>query len=117
MLMRSTRRGLFLAAAALALVATGGAVVAEGYPEKPITFVVPWPAGGRTDIVGRMAASVFGSHVGQPVAVDPSRAPDGKWIFWIQLQQIPRILKGDARMWYWATVLARWGGVWASRCL
>jgi len=33
----------------------------------------------------------------QPTAVDPSRAPEGKWIFWIQLQQIPRILKGDAR--------------------
>ncbi len=33
----------------------------------------------------------------QPTAVDPSRAPEGKWIFWIQLQQIPRVLKGDAR--------------------
>ncbi|KQO52965.1 phytoene desaturase family protein [Sphingomonas sp. Leaf257] len=36
--------------------------------------------------------------VAQPIAVDPSRAPDGKWIFWIQLQELPRdgAIKGDA---------------------
>jgi phytoene dehydrogenase-like protein len=34
--------------------------------------------------------------VGQPVALDPSRAPDGGWIFWIQLQELPTRIKGDA---------------------
>jgi phytoene dehydrogenase-like protein len=34
--------------------------------------------------------------VGQPVAVDPSRAPDGSSILWIQLQEIPSRLRGDA---------------------
>jgi phytoene dehydrogenase-like protein len=34
--------------------------------------------------------------VGQPVALDPSRAPDGGWIFWIQLQELPSRIKGDA---------------------
>jgi phytoene dehydrogenase-like protein len=34
--------------------------------------------------------------VGQPVAVDPSRAPDGSWIVWIQLQELPSHPKGDA---------------------
>jgi phytoene dehydrogenase-like protein len=34
---------------------------------------------------------------GQPCAVDPSRAPDGSWILWIQLQELPRgRVKGDA---------------------
>lgn len=33
--------------------------------------------------------------IGQPVAVDPSRAPDGKWILWLQLQDMPSRLKGD----------------------
>jgi phytoene dehydrogenase-like protein len=34
--------------------------------------------------------------VGQPCAVDPSRAPAGCWILWIQLQELPRRPKGDA---------------------
>jgi phytoene dehydrogenase-like protein len=34
--------------------------------------------------------------VGQPMAVDLSRAPEGSWILWIQLQEIPPELKGDA---------------------
>lgn len=34
--------------------------------------------------------------VGQPMAVDRSRAPQGKWILWIQLQEIPSALKSDA---------------------
>lgn len=36
--------------------------------------------------------------VSQPIALDPSRAPPGGWIFWIQLQELPRDgqLKGDA---------------------
>jgi phytoene dehydrogenase-like protein len=34
--------------------------------------------------------------VGQPMAVDPSRAPDGAWILWVQLQELPSRLKGDA---------------------
>jgi phytoene dehydrogenase-like protein len=34
--------------------------------------------------------------VGQPLTMDPSRAPDGKGLLWIQLQELPRIVKGDA---------------------
>jgi phytoene dehydrogenase-like protein len=34
--------------------------------------------------------------VGQPLAVDPSRAPGGSWILWIQLQEVPSRPKGDA---------------------
>jgi phytoene dehydrogenase-like protein len=34
--------------------------------------------------------------VAQPVAVDPSRAPSGKSILWIQLQELPRVIRGDA---------------------
>lgn len=34
--------------------------------------------------------------VGQPTAVDPSRAPEGKWIIWIQLQELPARPRGDA---------------------
>jgi phytoene dehydrogenase-like protein len=34
--------------------------------------------------------------VGQPMAVDPSRAPEGRWILWVQLQEVPSRPKGDA---------------------
>lgn len=34
--------------------------------------------------------------VAQPTALDPSRAPKGKSILWIQLQELPTVIKGDA---------------------
>jgi len=34
--------------------------------------------------------------VGQPTAVDPSRAPNGKWILWIQLQELPATVRADS---------------------
>ncbi|WP_104403232.1 phytoene desaturase family protein [Vibrio penaeicida] len=34
--------------------------------------------------------------IGQPTAVDPSRAPEGGWILWVQMQELPSKLKGDA---------------------
>lgn len=34
--------------------------------------------------------------IGQPTAADPSRAPAGGWILWIQMQELPVRLKGDA---------------------
>lgn len=34
--------------------------------------------------------------IGQPTALDPSRAPEGAAILWVQLQDVPRLIKGDA---------------------
>ncbi len=42
---------------------------AEEYPVKPIEFVVPWPAGGRTDIVVRMSAPFLEKNIGARVVV------------------------------------------------
>ncbi len=69
MLNKFAKKAAFVAVAGIAMVATAGDAVAQAYPSKPITFVVPWGAGGRTDIVGRMVATVIGSKLGQPVAV------------------------------------------------
>jgi phytoene dehydrogenase-like protein len=48
--------------------------------------------------------------VGQPLAIDPSRAPDGKGLLWIQLQELPWHVKGDA-----AGELDVGEGVWSER--
>lgn len=56
----------FLAAAAFAATAT--AALAE-YPEKPVTFVVPWPPGDLEDVLTRMIADEFQSMYGVPAAV------------------------------------------------
>lgn len=39
------------------------------YPDKPIQLIVPWAAGGRTDINARMFASVAPKYLGQPLVV------------------------------------------------
>jgi len=43
--------------------------MAFDYPKKPITLVVPYSAGGRTDLVGRLMAQVLQKHLKQPVVV------------------------------------------------
>jgi tripartite-type tricarboxylate transporter receptor subunit TctC len=61
----------------LILFAAAGFLLAEGtveetageYPTKPIQIIVPWGAGGRTDINARMFASVAPKYLGQPVVV------------------------------------------------
>ncbi|NDW00886.1 tripartite tricarboxylate transporter substrate binding protein [Salipiger sp. PrR002] len=54
--------------ASIALLAAAGTAMAE-YPEKPITMIVPWNAGGGTDAVARMLAKGLEAELGTNVAV------------------------------------------------
>ncbi|HET7408688.1 MAG TPA: tripartite tricarboxylate transporter substrate binding protein [Paracoccaceae bacterium] len=60
-----------IAFAAFAFAAAGiaGAPAAQEYPDRPIQMIVPWGAGGGTDAVGRIIASLMEADLGQPVSV------------------------------------------------
>jgi tripartite-type tricarboxylate transporter receptor subunit TctC len=59
---------MFFAAVCVAIWVT--AAPAQTYPTKPITLVVPFAAGGPTDIVGRMLAERMKTPLGQPIIVE-----------------------------------------------
>src|SRR5258705_4318958 len=63
------RSCLMIAVAAIGAVVAAGAGAQE-YPSKPITLIVPWPAGGSTDIAMRAIADSASKVIGQPIAVD-----------------------------------------------
>jgi tripartite-type tricarboxylate transporter receptor subunit TctC len=62
-------------AAALTTIATG--VMAQSYPTKPITLIVPWPAGGSTDVAMRAIAEGASKHLGQPIVIDNKAGASG----------------------------------------
>ena len=43
---------------------------AQGFPEKPVTLVVPYSAGGTTDVAMRALADATSRHLGQRVIID-----------------------------------------------
>ena len=61
----------FVRAAAVLLFGCGYAigVASAAYPDKPITMIVPFPAGGRTDLTARVVAQYLPTHIRQTVVV------------------------------------------------
>src|SRR5690606_10874839 len=71
--MKIARRAFLLSAASLlALGATAPvpAIAADAWPDKPITYVVPFAPGGATDILGRTYAQFLGESLNVPVVVE-----------------------------------------------
>jgi tripartite-type tricarboxylate transporter receptor subunit TctC len=52
------------------LIAAAGGVQAQGYPSRPIRFVIPFAPAGANDIIGRMVASKLGEMLGQQMIMD-----------------------------------------------
>lgn len=51
------------------LLAVGG-VLAQGYPSKPIKFIVPFTAGSGTDIIARTVGDTMSKSMGQPILIE-----------------------------------------------
>jgi tripartite-type tricarboxylate transporter receptor subunit TctC len=55
---------------AAAIVAFATAAQAQKYPTRPVTLIVPWPAGGSTDIGMRALAAATEKHLGQSIVIE-----------------------------------------------
>jgi tripartite-type tricarboxylate transporter receptor subunit TctC len=71
--MTTTRRGAIGIASVLAVAAASffsAEVRAQDFPTRPVNLIVPWPAGGSTDVAMRAIAEVAAKHLGQPITID-----------------------------------------------
>jgi tripartite-type tricarboxylate transporter receptor subunit TctC len=65
------------ALAGVMLVASMGAAQAQGFPNRPITLVVPFAAGGTTDVVARIIAEHMSRTLGQQIVVENTAGAGG----------------------------------------
>src|ERR1700754_5099185 len=64
------RKALGLIAAVLVALGMSGIAGAEDYPSRPITLIVPFPAGGATDTLARFLAENMRAKLGQPIVIE-----------------------------------------------
>jgi tripartite-type tricarboxylate transporter receptor subunit TctC len=73
----SRRKFLHLATGAAALPAISRIAGAQTYPTRPITMIVPFPAGGPTDALARVLADPIRGSLGQPIVIENVSGADG----------------------------------------
>ncbi|RYF33390.1 MAG: tripartite tricarboxylate transporter substrate binding protein [Comamonadaceae bacterium] len=79
LIVHPNRRQVLAGLASLATIGAAGPALAQGgkYPSKAVTLVVPYSAGGGTDIVGRLMAQQLADLWGQSVVVDNRTGANG----------------------------------------
>lgn len=65
-----SRFKILMTGAAIALASLSGLAQAQSYPTRPVTLLVPYPAGGLSDVIARSVNNTLGKHLGQPVVVE-----------------------------------------------
>ena len=65
-----TIRLLLASVLASAVAAHAGSAAAQGYPKRPITLIVPFPAGGPADAIGRVVAGGMHTRLGQSIVIE-----------------------------------------------
>ena len=68
-----------LLTALVAALALAAGASAQSYPNRPVRFIVPYPAGGATDIISRLIGDKLGAALGQQFVID-NRAGGGQKI-------------------------------------
>jgi tripartite-type tricarboxylate transporter receptor subunit TctC len=68
--MRQISRYLFLLFPVFLLASPGGALAEESYPNRPIRLVVPYGAGGASDVLARQFGQRLSERLGQPVLIE-----------------------------------------------
>jgi tripartite-type tricarboxylate transporter receptor subunit TctC len=66
----SRRQFLHLAPSAAALPVVSGIARAQTYPSRPLTMIVPYPAGGPTDTIARLLGERMRASLGQPIIIE-----------------------------------------------
>ena len=74
---RRPSRRVWLASVLLSLGWLSSGAQAQSYPSRPIRLVVPYPAGGPTDLLARIVATRLGDKLGQPVIIDNKSGASG----------------------------------------
>ena len=59
-----------IAGAALAAFGLAGPAIGQTYPTRPVTLMVPYPAGGLSDVIARSVNTTLGKQLGQPVVIE-----------------------------------------------
>ena len=68
-------RRIFLAAMAATILTGGAWAQSPAFPSRPVTIVVPFPAGGITDTLSRAVTQKMADSLGKPVIVDHNPGP------------------------------------------
>ncbi len=66
----NSRYKTLMAGAAIALATLSGMAQAQSYPTRPVTLLVPYPAGGLSDVIARSVNNTLGKQLGQPVVIE-----------------------------------------------
>ena len=77
MTIKGSSRRQFVLGTAAALALPFGRALASSYPERAITFVCPWPAGGTADATMRALCAVAAKTLGQTIVVDNKAGASG----------------------------------------
>ena len=68
--MKLSLKALLVAASAVSVMALSPLVSAQNFPNKPLTMIVAFPAGGGSDVIGRIVGRSMADALGQPVIVE-----------------------------------------------